>query len=155
VQRYSFIVRTISHPPATQVCRRNNTAFSLIELLIVIAIIGIMSSLVMSYITNAAKDSRMVVALQQQVVMQEALNAWIASSNSLGDIQAAYTPGDASVMLGYLERYLKNSTETQTDKMFSASGSKITSYVLDKAGKALVFSSWGATNYPVVEMTSK
>jgi prepilin-type N-terminal cleavage/methylation domain-containing protein len=130
-------------------------AFSLIELLIVIAIIAIMSSLVMSYITNAAKDSRLVVALQQQVVMQEALNAWIASSNSLGDAQAAYTPSDASTMLGYLERYLKNSTETQADKMFTASGSQIRSDVLNKAGKALVFSAWGATNYPVVEMTDQ
>lgn len=135
--------------------RKPESAFSLVELLIVIAIIGIMSSLVMSYITNAAKDSRMVIALQQQVVMQEALNAWIASSNSLGDAQAAYTPGSASVMLGYLERYLKNSTETQTNKMFYASGSRIRSDVLDKAGKALVFSTWGATNYPVVEMTSQ
>lgn len=51
--------------------------FSLIELLIVVAIIGILASLVIAQISNAAADTRRIVSRQQQVVLQSALNSWV------------------------------------------------------------------------------
>ncbi len=57
-------------------------AFSLIELLIVIAIIGVMASMVVAAFSNATQDARRVVVLQQQAVLQEALNTWITRESS-------------------------------------------------------------------------
>jgi len=53
-------------------------AFSLVELLVVIAIIAIMASIVISAFSNAAADSRLVLVRQQQAVVQEAVNSWLA-----------------------------------------------------------------------------
>ena len=52
--------------------------FSLVELLLVLGIISIMASIVISSFTNAAQDSRNVLARQQQATLQSALNNWVA-----------------------------------------------------------------------------
>ena len=68
--------------------------FTLIELLLVIAIIGVMSTLIITTVSNAAADARRTLAYQQQVTLQDALNAWIAANssgtNTLSNARAAY-----------------------------------------------------------------
>ena len=123
----------------------------MIELLLVVAIIGILSSLIISAVINAAADSRSVMARQQQVVLQEALNAWIASAaggtNGIAVARSTYTA--ASDKLSLIQNYLHSSTYSNL-----ASGSSNGQYQnesMRRAGIYLTFSAWPATNYPVIE----
>ena len=56
----------------------SDKAFSLVELLLVLAIISIMAALVINSFSNAAQDSRNVMARQQQATLQSAINNWIS-----------------------------------------------------------------------------
>ena len=54
-------------------------AFTFVEAIFTIAIIGVMASLVVGAISNAARDTNRVVARQQQAAINEALIAWAMS----------------------------------------------------------------------------
>jgi len=127
-------------------------AFSLVELLVVVAVMGIMSGLIIAAITNAAQESRMVMARQQQVVLQEALNAWIAAQstggNSLIDVRQAYN--GAGDKLAMLQEYLQASTYQHFQDY--SSGGQVKTDAMDKAGVYLQFSTWPDDGYPSVEM---
>ena len=130
-------------------------AFSLIELLIVIAVIGIIGSLVLTSVTNAARDSNMVIARQQQVVLQEALNAWIIANSSgnvgLESTRQAYNAGNK---LALLQGFLQKSTYDHFVPY--SSGNSVGSDAMEKAGVSLQFSSWNSlAEYPAVNMAPK
>jgi len=134
---------------------KHPSAFTLIELLLVIAIIGIMSALIMSAVTNATQDSRSVVSREQQVVLQEALNAWISSyasgTNGLVDAQGAYSNAASALdKLALIKDYLHS--ETYSHFTNYSTSSQIKSEAMTKAGIYLRFTSWATTNYPIVEM---
>ncbi len=129
--------------------------FTLIELLIVIAIIGVMSSLVLTIVSNAAMDARRTVAFQQQVTLQDALNTWIAQessgTNTLADARTKYTAANtAAKWLDLLSNnYLHESTYQHLKS--NSTGNQIRSEAMIKAGMSLQFTTWSATNYPTVE----
>ena len=128
-------------------------AFSLVELLIVIAVIGIMSALILTSINNAAQDSRLAIARQQQVVLQAALNTWINSptNTTLADAKLAYNNEATSVAkLQLVREYLQNDTFEQFNA--NSANEQIRSSVMIKAGVHLTFSAWSATNTPTVNM---
>jgi prepilin-type N-terminal cleavage/methylation domain-containing protein len=124
-------------------------AFSLVEILLVIAVIAILSGLAVSYVGGASDNSRMLVARQQQVQLQTALDSWIAAQSSgtagLGGAKAAYST-DAATMLSALSPYLRD------PGIFSVSGGAVSSSALSAAGKSLQFSSWTDSSYPKVLM---
>ncbi len=131
------------------------SGFTLVEVLVVIAIIGIMTSLVITVYRNVAQDSRDVVARQQQAGLQNALNNWITSQStikSIAQVRSSYTGTSHSLgKLNLLEDYLDEGTfqhfqdvTTETDKILSAS--------LVKLGKHIQFSSWATNSYPRVQM---
>lgn len=129
--------------------------FTLVELLLVIAVIGIMSALIISSVTNAARDSRLVVARQQQAVLQEALNAWITAAsggtNSLLAARTAYnSAGSASAKLELLRDYLQPSTYDQFSQ--NSSGGSVQTDAMKTANVSLGFSAWSGSAYPTVEM---
>jgi prepilin-type N-terminal cleavage/methylation domain-containing protein len=128
--------------------------FTLIELLLVIAIIGILSALIITTVSNAAQDTRNVVARQQQITLQDALNAWVAANssgtNTLQNARTVYgNAGTATAKLALLTNYLHK--ETYSHLTNYSSSSQIKSEAMTKAGVYLQFSSWGTTNYPIVE----
>ncbi len=131
------------------IAERPTLAFSLVEILLVIAVIGIMAGLAVSYVGGASDSSRMLVARQQQVQLQTALDSWIAAQSSgtagLGGAKASYSTS-AATMLTALSPYLRDPS------IFSVSGGAVSSSSLSAAGKSLQFSSWTDNSYPKVLM---
>ncbi len=134
---------------------RRPAAFTLIELLLVIAVIGIMSALVVTALSNASGDAHTAMARQQQAVMQEALNAWIAGassgSGSLSTARASYNANSNKLTL--ISSYLDPLTSTHMAD-FTASPDNVQSEAMTKIGQKLQFTAWAATNYPTVQMVS-
>jgi len=62
----------------TQHNRQRHHAFSLVEVLLVLALISIMAALVINAFSNTAQDSRNVMSRQQQATVQSALNNWVS-----------------------------------------------------------------------------
>jgi len=141
--------------PGTADLRLARAGFTLIELLLVIAIIGIMSTLIITTVTNAAADARRTMCFQQQVTLQDALNSWIAEqssgTNSLASARSNYTAASsATAWLGLLgSNYLHGSTYQHF--LSNSTGTQIRSEAMVKSGMSLRFTTWNATNYPTVE----
>ena len=126
--------------------------FSLIELLVVICVIGVLSALVITSITNASRDSRWTVARQQQATLQSALNAWITASPSISSARARYSDSDASSKLALLSDYLQ--PDTFADFSSNSTSSSVRSRILNQLGYGLTFSEWNLTNQPSVLVTT-
>lgn len=132
--------------------RHKGGGFSLIELLITLAVIGVMSALIIASITNASRDSSNVVARQQQVVLQQALNAWISGSTSTNTISGARTRYAAATdKLALVRDYLQASTYDHFVQNTSTN-TRIQSDAMKKINVYLSFSEWTAGGYPAVEM---
>jgi prepilin-type N-terminal cleavage/methylation domain-containing protein len=130
-------------------------AFTLVEVLIVIAVIGIMSALVISAFSNAAQDTRRVLARQQQAAVQNAVNAWVNSvsqTQGLGQARnlynlAATSRGRLQLVQAYLDEatlshFLSNTTVNN----------EVKSAALAKTGQYLFLDTWVANSYPKVEL---
>lgn len=141
------LYQAIGHVVTKQDSKR--PGFSLVEILLVVAAIAIMSGLAITYVGGASENSRLLVARQQQVQLQTALDAWIVAKSSgtsgLAAAKAAYST-DAAAMLSDLGPYLRE------PGIFSTSGAGVSSSALAGAGKTLQFSSWSDGSYPKVLM---
>ena len=137
------------------ILQKARKGFTMVEMLIVIAVIGIMSALVISAFSNAAQDTRRVVARQQQAAVQNAVNAWVNSTsdqvgisgamatyNAAGNSQARLQLVQLDLDDSSLAHFLSNTTDT----------SRIKSAALKKTGQYLVLDSWDVTSYPKVEL---
>lgn len=134
---------------------QSSKGFTLIELILVIAIIGIMSALIVAAVINAATDTRKVLARQQQTVVQEALNSWISSSssgsNSLSNARWQYT--NAANRFTLITNYLDPATIAQFVDNTTNSAHPQTDAMI-KTGQHLEFGDWPTTSdYPKVNMT--
>lgn len=133
----------------------SSKGFTLIELILVVAIIGIMSALIVAAIVNAASDTRQVLARQQQTVVQEALNSWISysssGSNSLSNARFQYT--NAANRFALITNYLDPGTYAQfMDNTTNAAHPQTDAMI--KTKQHLEFSDWPTTaDYPKVNMT--
>lgn len=127
----------------------------MVEMLIVIAVIGIMSGLVISAFSNAAQDTRRVVTRQQQAAVQNAVNAWVSKiSQQQGLAQARTLYNLAASSKGRLELvkdYLDESTYDHFDDNTSSDG-EVKSAALSKTNQYLLLDSWTANSYPKVEL---
>ena len=96
--------------------KRIRKAFTLVELLIVIAIISVLAAMAITSFSNAAHSSRDVVARQQLAGLQEAVNNWVAR-----EIGRVTTGGGTPVTVENL-RVTYNATTTVSSRfaLFSA-----------------------------------
>jgi len=114
----------------------------------VVAILGVMATLLVTYVSPLRDTASIQVARQQQAELQTALGAWIAASSAgpggLAAARGAYN--GAGSKLALLQNYLQPATYAA----MSGSGSSVTSQALNEAGASLQFSSWGVGGAPSV-----
>ncbi|MFN0127019.1 MAG: type II secretion system protein [Verrucomicrobiales bacterium] len=130
-------------------------AFTLIEMLIVLAIIGVLAAIVISQIANATFETRRIVARQQQVAMQTAISSWVLQGSTAQDIatvRTAYnTAADSKARLALVGAYLDpdvyNHFMTQT-----TDAAKVQSDAMKRAGKWIELPDWAAGSYPRVNL---
>jgi len=142
-------------PLALPWCRRKS-AFTLIELLLVIAVIGIMTALIVASMTNSASDARLVIARQQQAVLQESLTAWVSQecsgTSSLQNARTTYN--NATNRLTLMQNYLDpTSYQHMADNTVDAA--KVKTEALAKEGLYLTFTTWTTNSYPRVNMVTE
>jgi prepilin-type N-terminal cleavage/methylation domain-containing protein len=123
--------------------------FSLLEILIVVAVIGILATLVLSYITGTSEYATQVVARQQQAQLQTALDNWVAATaSSSGGLAAArnlYNNQANKLLL------LSNYLQTDTFARFTNTGNKVRSAALAGSKASLEFTAmWSAGGSPTV-----
>lgn len=132
-------------------------AFTMVEILIVIAVIGIMSALVISAFSGVAQDTRKVIARQQQAAVQNAVNAWVnAKSAEFGsgitEAKSEYNGlGNARAKLQWVGNYLEDSTLEHLLNNTS-DNNQISSQALRKTDQFLALGQWEDSSYPKVEL---
>jgi prepilin-type N-terminal cleavage/methylation domain-containing protein len=126
----------------------SRSGFSFFESLVVVAMLGIIATLLITYVSPMRETTSIQVARQQQAELQTALGAWIAAASSgpggLAAARGSYS--GAGSKLGLLQAYLQPATYAA----LSGSGSSVSSEALAEAGASLQFSSWGVDNSPSV-----
>lgn len=150
--------------------------FTFTEAIFTVAIIGIMSALAVSAISNASRDAHRVVARQQQGTIQNALTAWVMSQtrvagsaqvrsldsvrsyyNSLSTTSARFalllpnaSSPDPNARSGYLDQSTADhflAYTTNTDRLKSSA--------LETAKAYLRFPNWQTGDFPRVEMVNE
>lgn len=151
-------------------------AFTFVEAIFTIAIIGIMSALALSAISNGARDANRIVARQQQAAVQEALLGWVMSQTrvgstaqvrSLGGIRNTYnaltttyarfslilpnpSSPDPNVRNGYLD-----ATTADHFEAYHVSSDRLYSAALKGAAQYLNLPTWVDGGLPTVELVNE
>lgn len=124
---------------------------SLVEVLLVVALLGIVASLLIPYISPVRGSASQQIARQQQAQLQTALNNWVvATSGGPGGLAAART-AYTGTKLALLQNYL----QTATYANLSGNGDTVTSAALDGANAYLQFSSWSTGQQPTVQWINR
>ncbi len=136
-------------------------AFTLIEMLLVIAIISILAGLVISNISNAAQDSREIVSRQQLAVVQEAVNHWV--NREIGRVTVAGGAGasvtqvmntyNAASTVGARYSLFQNYLDDATRENFTADNTtgKLSSQAMRDTSHYLTLPTWATGSYPKVQ----
>ncbi len=156
--------------------KQRSQGFSFVEAIFTIAIIGIMSSIVVAAISNAARDSYRVVSRQQQATLQSAVTAWVmaqtrvntttAQFQSLENVRALYnaagssqgrfnllvplaTSPDPSARAGFVD-------QTTADQFASySSGNQLQTEALYNSQQYLTLPDWQSGDFPRVNLVTQ
>ena len=160
----------------TIIPRRRKPGFSFVEAIFTIAIIGIMSSIVVAAISNAALDTYRVLSRQQQASVQSALTAWVmaqmrvgttAQFQSLENVRLSYNAQPTSLARFNLLVPNPNSTDpTQlagfvdqtTADMFvsgTTNASQLQTTALSNSQQYLSLPDWQSGDFPHVDLITQ
>ncbi len=162
--------RTSQNQPDTKpmMPKSLNKAFTLVEMLLVVAIISILAAMAISNFSNAAKDTRDIVARQQLAVVQEAVNHWVnhevgrvgsgaGSGRTVSQVMASYNAATSvSARYGLFQNYLDEATRASL--ALEDSSGKLSTQSMRDVGKYLLLPDWAAptdavsVTYPKVQL---
>lgn len=135
--------------------RQSRTAFTLIEMLIVLAIIGVLAAIIISQVANATYESRRIVARQQQVVLQTAVSSWIMQSTTtqpINTVRTAYNAAaDSKARLALVGSYLDPDVYAHFMAQ-TTDVTKVQSDAMKRAGKWIELPQWASGSYPRVNL---
>jgi len=137
-------------------------AFTLVEMLLVVAIISILAAMAISNFSNASRDTREVVARQQLAVVQEAVNHWVnyevgrvtsagGTGKSVSQVMAAYNAAASTTdRFALFQKYLDEATRDSLTVDVSAG--RITSQSMRDVSRYLLLPDWATASYPKVQL---
>ena len=135
--------------------------FTLPEMILTVAIIGLLSGLVVNSLSNINTDASRMVARQQQAALQSAVQSWASSQfrdettgqvKSQESIRADYNSrGHSLGRLNLVSPYLDDATASHMISSTTNTG-KIKSDALNAIKSHLVMDTWGSSSYPKVEL---
>ncbi len=148
---------------------RRVKGFSLVEAIVVIAIIGVMSTLVVSAISNASLDAQRIVSRQQQATVQNAVQNWAMSQTrdpltgqlrSISDVRATYnaagsTKGRFDLLrpgAGGSGGYIDDATLAHFDEYTASATDRLISGALKSSQQYLQLPAWAAGSFPKVDL---
>ncbi len=132
--------------------------FTFVELVIVIAVVGIMSALAIGAFSNGAEDAREIVARQQQASIQTAVNGWVvgnlSSSNSVSTVRSTYNGAATSeARLNLVRAYLDDESYNHFYQQGQIQQSdEVTSEATRRLGWHISLGSWVDGSYPKVDL---
>ena len=151
---------------------RASKGFTFIEALVTIAILSVMAGLLVSAFSNASRDTNRIVSRQQQVAVQQAVNAWVnGESNRVTVINAATGTGKIKTIeeirtsynqvltslarFNLISGYLDSSIVSQmTDGTVTTNSGKIKSNALISTAQHLELNTWVAGDFPKVDLVN-
>lgn len=151
---------------------RLSKAFSLVEAVITIAVVGVMASLVVGSISNMSRDTQRIVSRQQQGAVQNALQAWVMSQTRVGstaqlmsinDIRTLYNaqstakgkfvtflaPNSSTGLGGYLDK-----TTADHFLEYTTNSDRLKTSALELAKQHLELPTWTAGGFPMVNLVN-
>jgi prepilin-type N-terminal cleavage/methylation domain-containing protein len=151
--------------PSRRKISPGQAGFTLVEMLLVVAVISILASMVISSFSDSAQTSREIVQRQQQAVLQAALDNWVnsklgridgsidsahaAAPVSINGLAAYYNAKTPAQRFGLISSYLDSKTTDQFTA--SANGSYRTS-IMEKTGYHVELPDWNSATYPQVDV---
>lgn len=144
--------------------------YTLIESLMVIAIMGLMATIIVTSFSNVNADSSRTIARQQQAAIQNAVIAWVNSDTNrvnvinattgtgklrtIAEIQATYNAlTTAQARFNLISPYLDNSTTSHFTSS-TTNSSKISSDALANSKQYIAMPDWVTGSYPQVNLTA-
>lgn len=162
--------------PCRRLPLRPKAAFTFVEAIFTIAVIGIMSALAISAISNGARDANRIVSRQQQAAINEALTTWVMSQtrvgntaqirslaslrtqyNALGTSLARFNllvPNPASADENVRNGYLDKTTASHFLE-YTTNSDRLQSKALQGSSQYLTLPTWQDGGFPTVELVSQ
>lgn len=154
----------MNHPNTARLHRLpRHRGFTLVEMLLVIAVISILAAMVIGSFSDSAQTSREIVKNQQHAVLQSALNNWVngklgrfAGSNtkatSVADLVAQYNAMTPVQRFASIGDYLDESTKDQFSTSGTGDNARFSSKIMAALGKHFELQPWpsGKYEYPRV-----
>lgn len=148
----------------------SHQGYTLIESLMVIAIMGLMATIVVTSFSNVNSDSSRTIARQQQAAIQNAVNAWVncdtnrvnvinattgtGKLRTLAEIQATYNALTTSLArFNLIAPYLDNTTSSYFTNA-TINSSQIKSDALSATNQYISMPDWVTGSYPQVSLIS-
>jgi len=129
--------------------------FTLIEMLIVLAIIGVLAAIIISQIANATFESRRIVARQHQVALQTAVSTWIIQNTTtqpIDSVRTSYnTAATSKARLQLVGDYLDSDVLAHFVSQ-TTDAAKVQSDAMKRSGKWIELPEWAAGSYPRVNL---